>query len=529
MNKIGLFTFLFLSVLLISQASAVCTISPDTWSAGTINPGSSHEKIFTIDAQGSTCSIGTDSEYITFTETSFTNITSSFKAVLSVPGNAAHQSYTQHVKVNDVSVVSITYTVSSAATGRLEPTFSWTKKQFEQGVEATQILNLRNKYASEIEITHIGMEGDVIATREGITKPVYIKEGKAGFLQSGSDTSITIGFNTKDIRPDDYSTKIIVTYYHEGERHTLEISLEVSVLVSFEAREEIPLGDLKIIVNPTEPQPEDYVAFILQDSSTNQNVGGEMWIYVYTDSTLKTSFKYANPFEVESGHRYVVNASATGYNPSEVAFSIGLEMTRINIYPENPEAGSQVEFTYVDSSGHTVEGAKLLVNDKEQSNPFKTEVVEGTYVIKAEKDGYEAAQTSLIVRKPLEIVAIPDAGMVGETLSIQFGEAEEYKILKGNEIKLTGISKNITFTAEYPGNYTVFARGKNIGVIEVHQGWTWPEINTGGIWNWIILIIIVLVILFFIYPGWLRKRKKSKFKNIKVSPSRSGPLTTEKY
>jgi len=523
MNKIGFLAFLILNVMLIDYASAVCSISPDTWSVGDINPGSSVNKMFTIDAQDSGCVVGTDSEYITFTETSFANTTSSFKAVLSVPENAPLQSYSHHIKVNEVSVVSITYTVSDTTIGRLEPTFSWTKKQFEQGVEATQILNLRNKYATEIEITHIGLEGDVIATKEGITKPVYIKEGRAGFLQSGSDTSITIGFNTKDIKPDDYLTKIIVTYYQAGERHTLEINLEISVLASFES-EEVTLNDMKILMNPAEPKPNDYVAFMLKDIATNQNINGEIWVYVFTDSTLKTSFKYMNPFEMETGHRYLINATASGYNPAEISFSMGLEPSKIKIYPDSPQAGDQVQFSYIDSSSNIIENAKIIINGDEHENPFETEIDEGSYVIKAEKEGYEAAQTSLIVRKPLNIISLPESGIVGEKISIEFGEAEEYKILKDNDIKFAGVNKNITFVAKSAGNYTVFARGKNIGVIEVHEGWSFglPQINL----NWVIIIIIILIVAFIIYSVF--KGKKRKFKHIKVTPSQTGPLTTEK-
>ena len=520
MNKITtLLSFIFFGMILIGQASATCSIQPDTWDIGDISPDSTVEKTFTIDATGSSCQISTDSDYITFSKTTFENTTSSFRAVLIIPENAEHQSYTQNIKVNDAPAVTVTYTVSSPHAGRLEPTFSWTKKQFEQGVEATQIINLRNRYDTEIEITHIGLEGDIVTTKEGITKPVYIKEGKAGFLQSGEDTSITIGFNTIDVKPGDYSVKLLVTYYVEDERKTLEISLEVTVLKSFETeKQEVEIKNMEMSINPEKPKEGDYVAVMLKDSETKESVVGDIWVYVYTDSTLKTSFKYFSPFEVETGYRYLINATAKGYNPAQITFLVGLEEAKITHTPKQPVKGDTVKFYYVDSSENIISDAKIKVNDEECDNPCVIEDIdEGSYKITAEKSGYRAVQTSIIVRKPLRVIEMPKSAVVGQEVVVKFEESEDYSVMKGSEMKFSGFGKNITFTPDEEGNYTIFARDKEVGTIEVYQGID----VTKGVYFVIAVIAVVILIVF------LLKKRKKKMKTISLGKYHAGALRTE--
>jgi len=516
MNRFALISFMLFWIIIIGQAYAICNIQPDTWSVGDINPDSKAEKTFTIDATGSSCQITTDSDYITFTETTFYNTTSSFKAILSIPKNTKSGTYTEHILVNDNTAVTVTYTIPT--TGRLEPTFSWTKKQFEQGVEATQILNLRNRYNTEIEITHISLEGDVITTREGITKPVYIKEGKAGFLQSGEDVSITLGFNTINIRPGDYSVKLLVTYYVENERKTLEINLEVTVLESLEEKKAEELKNMEIVINPEQPKSGDYVAVILRDVNTKEPIVGDIWVYVYTDSTLKTTFKYISPFIVESGYRYLINVSANGYNPAQATFMVGLEEAKIIRSPDEPVVGDTVKLYYVDSSDNIISDAIIKVNDKECENPCTIEnVEEGNYIISAEKAGYRAVQTSLTVRKPLKVIELPKTAIVGQTVVIKFEEPEDYSIMKGGAVKLSGFGANITFVPKEEGNYTVIAREKKVGTIIVYKGF-----NLQGL-LWIILIIIIIVLIILIVKG----RGKRKMKTITIGKYHAGALRTE--
>jgi len=517
MNKFALMLFIIFGILLIGQARAVCDIQPTAWNVGEIDPDSTTEKTFTIDASGSSCEVTADSEYITFSETIFQNTTSSFKAVLTLPKDIKSGSYTEHIKVNNNDAVTVTYTVLPV--GRLEPTFSWTKKQFEQGVEATQILNLRNRYNTEIEITHISLEGDIITTKQGVTKPVYIKEGKAGFLQSGEDVSITLGFNTVNVKPGDYSVKLLITYYVENERKTLEISLEISVLKTFEETSE-QLGNIEILLNPNEPKSGDYITVTALDTNSKKPIVGDIWVYVYSDSALKNAFKYVAPFMVEHGYRYLINVSAVGYNPAQTSFSIGLGESKIIYEPDKPVVGDTLKIYYVDSTDSIIADATVKVNDEECDNPCTIENVnEGNYVVVAEKEGYQSAQASITVRKPLKVLEFPKTALVGQPITIRFEEPEEYSVVRGGNVEFSGVSNNITFTPDKAGNYTVYAREKLIGTITVSKGFS---LNLKGT-AWIILIVVIVLLIVLL----LRGKKREKMKIITLGKYHGGALRTE--
>ena len=327
MNKVYIITALVL-ILLSNSVYATCTINPTTWDINLIKPGETKSTTFTIIAENDTCDVTSDTNWITFSKTHFVNTTASFNAILSVPSTAELNSYTNHIKVNSVSVVTVSYTVSKQEKYGLEAVITKLILQIEEGATTKRTLTVRNRYPDDVEIRDINLLG-VTITENG-TKPISIPEATLGILHPGRDFSFDIMIDG-NVKAGTYTPSINIIYYDpEGNRQELRIDTEITVIKSISPhKEEKVTKPLELDISPQDPLPNEYVSVTLKDAQTKEIIQGTVKVLVYSGNELTTQFVYYSPFKTELNKKYCINATAEGYDSVQKCFLIELGKSKI--------------------------------------------------------------------------------------------------------------------------------------------------------------------------------------------------------
>jgi len=550
MNKIAFMSIL--AFLLFTPLVSACTISPNSWNVGNVSLGTSTSKSFSIDSTNHTCDISSDTPWITFDRTHFENTTSSFTAVLNIPSNADTGSYTKNILVNGANAVTVTFTATSTATtttttlpssqeGYLEPTFSTLNKRLEVGTKVSRTFWIRNKYPKSVEIRDISFKGDFITTREGITKPVDWV-GELGWLEPGKDLTINLVFNTENLPTGTYNEQLEIAYYYEGIRNTLTISFNVVVLEALSPAEgettpTQTTRSLDLVVNPSSPEPGDYVNLILKDSETGSTIDGTIKVNVFKAGTneQQSSFDYISPFVVSGGKKYCIDGSAEGYDTVKKCFVVELKLSKIKTSIEEPKPGEEVMIQLMDSlENRVIPTGKLIIDGTEYDTPQVTVAFgKGVHIIEGYANGYKNSSISLSVYPELNCTVKGDK-IVGANISVVCNRPVDWVLELRNEETTTidaGSGESFKFSPEKEGKYVAILNGKEL---EINVAAPFSIFNLfAGLGdfgksvseNWYILAGIgVLVILYF---GAKKKKRKAKHITFVGTPV-AGPLKLKK-
>ncbi|HDI72904.1 MAG TPA: hypothetical protein ENF58_02090 [Candidatus Altiarchaeales archaeon] len=410
-----------------------------------------------------------------------------------------------YIKISnsDTIKIPIEVNIKEETVGFLEPSFSLYKKTFEEGTETKMRLSLRNHYPEKIEIRDVILEGDVITTAEGISKPIGV-EGSFGFLDSEKDLTLDITVNTVNLDPGTYSCKLTVVYYYKNVRYETPVNFEITVIKSLvpTEKEEEKLNELEVLIVPREPKLGDDVVINVVDKKTKEKI---------TDATIRVSeydrdtgekiitYTYSGQPIVVDLYRYCVNVTKEGYKSVKKCFQPPLMESKIKIVPE-PEVGRLCVVSLVDVLGRPIQDAELEIDGEKYSNQASITFDEGEHKIIGRAKGYKEAEYSFTLTPKFSYSIQNKPEKVGEELVVTFSTPTAWSIEKEENGKSAvidyGSGEFIEFTPEEAGEYYVIANDEVITSFEVSQPSLLPSIPTYPI---IIIIIVVAIILFFVF------------------------------
>lgn len=411
-----------------------------------------------------------------------------------------------YIKISDSDDINIPVEISikEEQVGFLEPAFTLYKKTFEEGVTSKIRMSLRSHYPEKIEIRDILLEGDVIFTSDGVSKPIGY-EGSFGFLNPEQDLSIDVTVNTVNLEPGTYSCKMVVVYYYKNVRYETPINFEISVIKSLEPKkEEEKLNEFDILISPNVPKVGEKLVINVVDKKTRDRIDVNIKVSEYDIKTNEKiiSYPYAGSISVESV-KYCVNVSKEGYNSQEKCFKPEPTESKIKIAPE-PSVGHLSVITMVDLMGYPIQGATLTINGNSYPNQASITFEEGKYDIVGKAEGYKDAEYSFTLEKKFSYSIGKEPNNVGDELSIEFSKSVPWSIELDKDGKSTvvdyGTSDAISFTPSESGKYYVIANDDVIYSFELVEQSLIPNLGIPW-WSGLIILFIVGV---FVY----RKKKK---------------------
>lgn len=412
-----------------------------------------------------------------------------------------------YIKISNSDTIKIPVEVNikEETVGFLEPSFFLYKKTFEEGTETKMRLSLRNHYPEKIEIRDVILEGDVITTAEGVSKPIGV-EGSFGFLDPEKDLTLDITVNTVNLDPGTYSCKLTVVYYYKNVRHESPVNFEITVIKSLvpTEKEEEKLNELEVLIVPREPKLGDDVVINVVDKKTKEKITDvNIRISEYDLDTGEKiiTYTYGQPIVVDL-YKYCVNATKEGYAPVKKCFQPALMESKIKIVPE-PEVGRLCVVSLVDVLGRPLQDAELEIDGEKYSNQASLTFDEGEHKIIGRAKGYKEARYSFTLTPKFSYSIQNKPEKVGEELIITFNIPATWSIEKEengkSEVVDYGSGENIEFTPDEAGKYYVIANDEVITSFKVSQTSFLPSIPLPNIHPIIIIAVMILILLVFFF------------------------------